>query len=82
MFHITAPAPGYALGLDGLEDRCKEYYKQGARFAKWRTTLKVFCLTCFLSKIIIVLTCATLILVSNNCRLMLVRASLPRPVLL
>lgn len=23
-------------GLDGLADRCKEYYKAGARFAKWR----------------------------------------------
>lgn len=28
-------------GLDGLADRCKRYYKQGARFAKWRAVLKV-----------------------------------------
>ncbi|KAM3578084.1 hypothetical protein VYU27_000182 [Nannochloropsis oceanica] len=27
-------------GLDGLGDRCKAYYKQGARFAKWRAVLK------------------------------------------
>ena len=24
-------------GLDGLGDRCAQYYKDGARFAKWRT---------------------------------------------
>ncbi len=23
-------------GLDGLSDRCAQYYKDGARFAKWR----------------------------------------------
>ena len=28
-------------GLDGLADRCREYYKQGARFAKWRAVIKV-----------------------------------------
>ncbi|MCO5573953.1 hypothetical protein L7F22_027731 [Adiantum nelumboides] len=28
-------------GLDGLADRCKRYYQQGARFAKWRAVLKV-----------------------------------------
>jgi len=28
-------------GLDGLEDRCKEYYNLGARFAKWRSVLKI-----------------------------------------
>jgi len=26
-------------GLDGLQERCKEYYAQGARFAKWRQVL-------------------------------------------
>jgi fructose-bisphosphate aldolase class I len=26
-------------GLDGLADRCAAYYKQGARFAKWRAVL-------------------------------------------
>ena len=28
-------------GLDGLPDRCKRYYKRGARFAKWRAVLKI-----------------------------------------
>lgn len=30
-------------GLDGLADRCKEYYKAGARFAKWRAVLNIDC---------------------------------------
>jgi fructose-bisphosphate aldolase class I len=28
-------------GLDGLADRCAKYYKDGARFAKWRCVLKI-----------------------------------------
>lgn len=28
-------------GLDGLAGRLKEYYKAGARFAKWRATIKI-----------------------------------------
>ena len=28
-------------GLDGLADRCAAYYKQGARFAKWRAVIKI-----------------------------------------
>ena len=28
-------------GIDDLEDRCKKYYKAGARFAKWRAVLKI-----------------------------------------
>lgn len=28
-------------GLDGLGERCAKYYKQGARFAKWRAVLKI-----------------------------------------
>jgi fructose-bisphosphate aldolase class I len=28
-------------GLDGLADRCAQYYKDGARFAKWRCVLKI-----------------------------------------
>mmetsp|Transcript_2154 Transcript_2154/g.6415 ORF Transcript_2154/g.6415 Transcript_2154/m.6415 type:complete len:379 (+) Transcript_2154:966-2102(+) len=31
----------YTEGLDGLGSRCKEYYEQGARFAKWRATYKI-----------------------------------------
>jgi len=25
----------FTMGLDGLAARCQEYYKKGARFAKW-----------------------------------------------
>ncbi|KAK2156731.1 hypothetical protein LSH36_206g00023 [Paralvinella palmiformis] len=28
-------------GLDGLNERCKEYVKEGAKFAKWRCVLKI-----------------------------------------
>ncbi|XP_020097530.1 fructose-bisphosphate aldolase 3, chloroplastic-like [Ananas comosus] len=40
------PLPGsnnesWCQGLDGLASRCAEYYKQGARFAKWRTVVSV-----------------------------------------
>ncbi|KAI9297097.1 fructose-bisphosphate aldolase [Neoconidiobolus thromboides FSU 785] len=28
-------------GLDGLAQRCQTYYEQGARFAKWRSVLKI-----------------------------------------
>ena len=28
-------------GLDGLADRCKKFYAQGVRFAKWRAVLKI-----------------------------------------
>ena len=28
-------------GLDGLLEQCQEYYKLGARFAKWRSVLKI-----------------------------------------
>lgn len=31
----------FTQGLDGLATRCKQYYEQGARFAKWRCTLKI-----------------------------------------
>jgi len=32
---------GTTQGLDGLGDRCAQYYKDGARFAKWRCVLKI-----------------------------------------
>jgi fructose-bisphosphate aldolase class I len=32
---------GYTMGLDGLRERCHEYYRQGARFAKWRAVLRI-----------------------------------------
>ena len=28
-------------GLDGLRDRCKEYFSMGARFAKWRAVIEI-----------------------------------------
>ncbi|GBG63387.1 hypothetical protein CBR_g38009 [Chara braunii] len=31
----------WCQGLDGLSTRCAEYYKQGARFAKWRTVISI-----------------------------------------
>jgi len=31
----------WCQGLDGLADRTAEYYKQGARFAKWRSTVNI-----------------------------------------
>ncbi|KAF2310895.1 hypothetical protein GH714_018232 [Hevea brasiliensis] len=42
------PLPGsnnesWCQGLDGLASRSAEYYKQGARFAKWRTVVSVPC---------------------------------------
>ena len=41
------PLPGalhhetYCSGLDGLTERAAEYYKAGARFAKWRAVLQI-----------------------------------------
>ena len=36
-------APGELItdGLDGLRDRCKEYYELGARFTKWRAVITI-----------------------------------------
>jgi len=31
----------YCTGLDQLPERCRKYYKQGARFAKWRAVLSI-----------------------------------------
>ena len=40
------PMPGsnnesWCQGLDGLAERCAEYYKAGARFAKWRSVVSI-----------------------------------------
>lgn len=32
---------GVTMGLDGLSQRAADYYKMGARFAKWRAVLKI-----------------------------------------
>eukprot|EP00286_Rhodomonas_abbreviata_P025773 CAMPEP_0181310752 /NCGR_PEP_ID=MMETSP1101-20121128/12760_1 /TAXON_ID=46948 /ORGANISM="Rhodomonas abbreviata, Strain Caron Lab Isolate" /LENGTH=355 /DNA_ID=CAMNT_0023417415 /DNA_START=8 /DNA_END=1075 /DNA_ORIENTATION=- len=42
----VAPIPGTdgetsTQGLDGLAERCKEYYSLGCRFAKWRAVYKI-----------------------------------------
>lgn len=41
--HPLAGAEGETVteGLDGLRDRCKEYYDLGARFAKWRAVIDI-----------------------------------------
>jgi len=31
----------WCSGLDDLHDRCSKYYAQGARFAKWRTAVRI-----------------------------------------
>jgi len=31
----------WCSGLDGLLEKCEEYYAQGARFAKWRTAVRI-----------------------------------------
>merc|ERR1712219_57589 len=31
----------WCQGLDGLAERCASYYKQGARFAKWRSVVNI-----------------------------------------
>ena len=41
--HALAGCPGEVVteGLDGLRDRLAEYYKLGARFAKWRAVINI-----------------------------------------
>lgn len=31
----------FTMGLDGLDKRCADYYKGGARFSKWRNVYKI-----------------------------------------
>ena len=31
----------WCMGLDGLDTRCGDYYKAGARFAKWRSVVSI-----------------------------------------
>ena len=35
------PGEKITEGLDGLRERLAEYYKLGARFAKWRAVIKI-----------------------------------------
>lgn len=36
-----SPLETQTVGMDGLRKRCEEYRKAGARFAKWRATLRI-----------------------------------------
>ncbi|QHN91467.1 Serine/threonine-protein kinase RUNKEL [Arachis hypogaea] len=47
-YYDLVPLPGsnnesWCQGLDGLASRSAEYYKQGARFAKWQTVVSIPC---------------------------------------
>jgi len=35
------PGEKITEGLDGLRERLKEYFKMGARFAKWRAVISI-----------------------------------------
>lgn len=37
----AADGETHTKGLEGLEANCREYARAGAKFAKWRATLKV-----------------------------------------
>jgi len=37
----SSPSEKLTKGLDGLYERCLEYYKLGARFAKWRAVITI-----------------------------------------
>ena len=38
---VGAPGEQVTEGLDGLRDRCAEYYELGARFTKWRAIITI-----------------------------------------
>ena len=38
---LGCPGESFTLGLDSLEDRCREYRDKGARFAKWRAVFHI-----------------------------------------
>ena len=38
---LAGTADTTTQGLDDLGKRCADYYKAGARFAKWRAVLKI-----------------------------------------
>jgi fructose-bisphosphate aldolase class I len=37
----NANGESWCMGLDGLDQRCAEYYKAGARFCKWRSVVSI-----------------------------------------
>lgn len=36
-----SPSQTFTSGLDGLQQRCAQYFKEGARFVKWRAALRI-----------------------------------------
>jgi fructose-bisphosphate aldolase class I len=38
---VNSNGESWCMGLDGLDKRCAEYYKAGARFAKWRSVVSI-----------------------------------------
>ena len=36
-----SPEESLTQGLEGLDERCREYEKIGARFAKWRAVIRI-----------------------------------------
>jgi len=38
---VNSNGESWCMGLDGLDQRCAEYYKAGARFAKWRSVVSI-----------------------------------------
>ena len=41
MHSVTINTSALCPGLDGLAERCAQYKKDGAQFAKWRCVLKI-----------------------------------------
>jgi fructose-bisphosphate aldolase class I len=37
----SSPEETVTQGLDGLDERCKEYFSLGAKFTKWRAVIKI-----------------------------------------
>lgn len=37
----NSPGENWVMGLEGLDKRCAEYYKAGARFCKWRSVVNI-----------------------------------------
>lgn len=40
-WHLICVISLFTSGLDGLAERCAQYKKDGAQFAKWRCVLKI-----------------------------------------
>jgi fructose-bisphosphate aldolase class I len=38
---VLPTGENFTMGLDGLDKRCADYYKAGARFSKWRNVYNI-----------------------------------------